>query len=534
MGNISQRKEKLLLSPQTIDRLSIICSDALREAEADSKDIIRIGLSLEEILEIWLSKLGEGAVCYCRTGVRFGKQFIEIRVKGDRVGLEESDDSEPGELMFSRLMAQAGLSLVYSYKDGANCLTVNPPKKARLSQIVKLLIAIGCAVVFGLICTLLPEQTQAVVQDIREPLFDTLLGVLRAISSPLIFLAICCGIVSVGDLSTAGTIGKMFISRMCTIPLAVAVASTLAVIWFFPVVSSGAAAGTVGAEGIYQMLLDIVPSDIVSPFVEGNALQIILLGAFVGIALLVLGDRVSAVKAFIEQLNEVVRYLMELICKLLPVFVFLSIFALVSSGMLGDMGGILKGFVLVVVLCLTTMIVYTVVLAIKTRVNYGVLIKKMLPVFLIGLSTASSAAALATNLETCERKLGISNKVVNFAVPLGQVLFRPTSAIIFLIMSLCMAENYQVPITPVWIITAVIVSGLLSIALPPIPGGAMTCYAVLFAQLGIPAPAVAVAIAVDSILDFIGTACNISCIEAEVSLAADKLGMLDRDVLRKP
>lgn len=533
MGNISQRKEKLLLSAETIDKLSIICADALREAEADSKDIIRIDLSLEEILEIWLSKLGEGAVCYCRTGVRFGKQFIEIRVKGDMVGLEDSDDEAFGEQLYNRLMAQAGLSLVYSYKDGANCLTVNPPKKARMSQIVKLLIAIACAIAGGLICTALPQQTQEVVHGVSSPLFDTLLGILRAVSSPLIFFAICCGIVSVGDLSTVGTIGKKVISRMCTIPFAVVIFSLLAAVWFFPVVSSGTSAGTDGIEGIYIMLLDIVPADIVSPFLEGNALQIILLGAFVGIALLVLGDRVAAVKAFIDQFNEIIRYLMELLCKLLPIFVFLSIFGLVSSGMLGNLGGILKSVMVVVVLGLACVVVYTAILAIKVKVNYGVLLKKMLPVFLICLSTASSAAALATNMETCERKLGMPNKVVNFAVPLGQVLFMPGSAIMFLIMSMCMAESNAVPITPVWLITAVIVSGLLSIAMPPVPGGSMSCYTVLFTQLGIPVASVAVAIAIDSILDFVLTACNVACLEAEVTLATDKLGMLDRDALRK-
>ena len=81
MTHIKQREEDYLLSTQAIDRLSQICSDSLTEAGADGKDILRIRLSLEEILSGWLSRLGENTPCFCRTGTRFGRQFFEIRAK---------------------------------------------------------------------------------------------------------------------------------------------------------------------------------------------------------------------------------------------------------------------------------------------------------------------------------------------------------------------------------------------------------------------------------------------------------------------
>ena len=47
---VSNRSKKFNLSEQTIDAASIICVQTLSEAGADKKDIIRIHLSLEEIL----------------------------------------------------------------------------------------------------------------------------------------------------------------------------------------------------------------------------------------------------------------------------------------------------------------------------------------------------------------------------------------------------------------------------------------------------------------------------------------------------
>ena len=78
----------------------------------------------------------------------------------------------------------------------------------------------------------------------------------------------------------------------------------------------------------------------------------------------------------------------------------------------------------------------------------------------------------------------------------------------FLIASLCIGESYGVEISMAWVLTAIFVSGILAAATPPIPGGAMSCYTILFTQLGIPAAGIALAISVDLIMDYFITACN--------------------------
>ena len=84
-----------------------------------------------------------------------------------------------------------------------------------------------------------------------------------------------------------------------------------------------------------------------------------------------------------------------------------------------------------------------------------------------------------------------------------------------------------------WVATGVLTAGLLAIAAPPVPGGSLTCYTVLLAQLGIPSQAVALAIAGNVILDFFMTSCGISCLQSELLLAANQLGLLDKDRLKK-
>ncbi|MCM1251293.1 MAG: dicarboxylate/amino acid:cation symporter [Clostridium sp.] len=519
---LKQRKECYTLTNKAIDLLSGICVEALTEAETDRKDIIRIRLSLEEILGIWRKELGETQVL-CRTGKKFGRQYIEFAVAGRRMNvLEEGEDL----FLSNRLLAQAGLTLVYSYQNGENRLLLNPPKKARMGQMTQLLTAIVSAVLLGFFVRGVSGEIRNITLMLTEPFFSMILGLLRAISSPLIFLSVCWGIISIGDLSVVGRIGGQVTKRLILDTFLLSAITMLLICWMFPLSLGGIGNLSGGIIDIYKMILNIVPSDMISPFLNGNALQIIFLGVCVGVALLVLGDKVSAVRDIIVQANEVVQFLMRLLGKLIPLFVFLSIFNLLQSEFGIGFKGIIKVFCIAVPGCALVVSVYLLLIVVRFKMPFISLVKKLLPTYLIGLSTASSAAAFATNLETCEKQLGIPRKIVNFAIPLGQVIFKPGGVVGFLAVSLCMAQHYGVEITPVWLVTAVLIVGLLAMAAPPIPGGALTCYTVMFVQLGIPGEAIAVAVAINSILDFVMTAANLTCLQAEVMFAAKKLGFL--------
>lgn len=526
---MKQCKEEFILSAETIDRLSRLVAGFLTDTGADKRDILRIRLSLEEILGVWLEKLGDVALFY-KTGKKFGRPYIELCAEGAPV---HAGENEQAFLLSNRLLAQAGLALICSYKNGRNFLTCNPPKKKHIGQMTQLIIAIAAALCFGGLARILPQEAKGLVISVTEPVFNTILGMLRAISSPMIFLAVCWGIVSIGDLATVGKIGKRLITRMILGTFAVGIVFALSASPFFEVISGQNGASFNGFAEIYEMVLGIVPSDIVSPFLEGNALQIIFLGICIGAALLVLGQRVSAVQEIMVQANEVVQFLMEIIGKLVPVFVFLSIFNLLLYDAGVNFLGIVKVFALAVPGCLLLILLYIIAAAVRFRISPVLLMKKLIPTYLIALSTGSSAAAFATNLETCVKQLGIPDKVANFAIPLGQVIYKPGGVIGFMAIAMCMAEHYSVDITVMWLVTAVLTIGLLAMATPPIPGGALSVFTVMFTQLGIPGEAIALAVAINSILDFIMTSSGLTCLQVEVTFTAGHLKMLDKEKLTK-
>ncbi|MCF0248588.1 MAG: cation:dicarboxylase symporter family transporter, partial [Synergistes sp.] len=254
-----------------------------------------------------------------------------------------------------------------------------------------------------------------------------------------------------------------------------------------------------------------------------------------GIVLLLLGSRVSPVKSMLSMLNEVANFIMIYISRFLPLFIFLSVFNIFLSE-LGIIGNDIKGFIKMPVIsilgCYLMIIFYLLAVSLRFRVSPILLSKKLIPVHLTALTTASSIAAFAVTVDTCRRFFGISKNACNFAVPLGQVIFKPGGIISVFIVVACLAEIYGIAITPLWIVNAVIIVALVAIATPPIPGAGLMAFSVIFTQLSLPPEAIAIAAVAESVLDFTLTACSVSCLQLELVFGMNGIGLLDKKILR--
>jgi Na+/H+-dicarboxylate symporter len=121
--------------------------------------------------------------------------------------------------------------------------------------------------------------------------------------------------------------------------------------------------------------------------------------------------------------------------------------------------------------------------------------------------------------------------VAQFSVPLAQALFKPSASIIFCVSALCIASEYNVQITPSWLILCVFISSILAISTPPVPGGGKMAYSALFLQLGIPAEGLVLAMAAEAMLDFLLTAANTYVQMLLIVLISGEIDMLDMTTL---
>ena len=94
------------------------------------------------------------------------------------------------------------------------------------------------------------------------------------------------------------------------------------------------------------------------------------------------------------------------------------------------------------------------------------------------------------------------------------------------------ADKYGVHCSVTWIAIAVFISAVVAIATPPIPGGGTVAYSILFLQLGIPKEALAIALALDVLADFLITAFDVLVLPMTLIQIASKLGMIDIEIVR--
>lgn len=520
--------EQLLLTYLNIDTSCEKAEMFLQKANVDRREGLRIKLMLEEVLLNYRDKFGEEAEYKFRYIKRFFSQRIEIIVEGEAYNPFEGRDIE--NEVIGRMLAGVGLAPTWNYKNGKNHI-VFLPKKKPLSQMKKILISSILAIIMGGAFTLLPDSfVNGVSSYILTPVTDKFVGLLSAVSGPMIFLSILGSICNMGDLETLGKIGKKTIFIILGVTFLTSVYSCLVMTAFSTLQTGGG--GSSDISGVLDMVYGIVPGNLFAPFTEGNVLQIIFVAVVCGIAMLILAGRVPQITSLIEQLNMLIQTIMEGIASLLYVLVFALLLNMIVSG---KIAALLKSYKIIIwslILLAGFMLLCLMIVSVHQKVSPGILVKKITPTFLIGFMTASSAAAFTTNVHDAEKKLGMDGKFVRFGIPLGQIIFKPGFITELAALEFGLAKVYDLQITFSWIVIACIVNFIMSVAVPPIPGGALACYTIIFTQLGIPADAIAVAFALDMILDFPGTGIGISSLQLVLVEVADSLKMIRKETLK--
>lgn len=174
----------------------------------------------------------------------------------------------------------------------------------------------------------------------------------------------------------------------------------------------------VSSGGTVEFLMKLIPTTIVSGFVQGDILQVLLVAILFGCALAQVGERARPLLHIIEMAGEVVFKIMAFIVRLAPFGVFGAIaytFGRYGIGSLAQLG------YLVVLFYLTIALFVAIVLGSILRAA-GFSIVKLLRYLRTEVSivagTASSDAVLPQTMRKLEH-LGIKDSTVGLVIPTG-------------------------------------------------------------------------------------------------------------------
>ena len=529
---LKSEKQVYKLIPESVDLVSEDVESFLKELKAPKKNILESRLTVEEILLDMMDKYGSDTeFAYIKNNF-LGKPYITISVKGEQFNpLEKEGDDEFGNWS-SALIQNADYTPSYTFNRGVNAVTMRFSKK-EMNPALKLLIAIAAAIVVSALRFVVPAEVIAFIEEnVLDSLYSAFLGLMATIEIPLVFLSVSCGIIGIGDSTVFGRIGRKMVMRfVAIIMIFTTVAGIIFSVFFtnFSVESAGSISLKVGID----MLLDLIPENLISPITTGNTMQVVLMAIIISISLVVLGGKTKTISNIINEGNRIIVYIASLICKLLPVFIFIVLLDLIWSDNVGIFISMWKPVAAFVAVLLALFAFKLAFISVKEKVSAALLIKKMLPTFLIGFGTASSIAANGECSECLYKQLGVNKRFVEFGQPTGGVVFMPSTAINFMVCAIYMAAYYEVNVSVLWFIIAVLICSFVAIATPPVPGGAIAAYTVIFAQLGIPSEAVAIVVALDILFDFIATAFDGAFLQLELIRQAEGNNMLNYHILRK-
>lgn len=285
------------------------------------------------------------------------------------------------------------------------------------------------------------------------------------------------------------------------------------------------------AMGVFQAFLEFVPRNFVLPFAESNTPQLVVMALVIGEGLSLLGTRTRNLSRLLRQANTLGLQMAESVSRLVPGAVFLFLAFEIRRDhyyMLAGLWGCALTAVLITLLYSGAIFLYT---ARKMQVSPVLLLRKLSRPFLLATSSGSLDASYGEASRCCVRDLGIQETFTSVSLPNGLVLCMPVNAIGTIVFLLYAAQKYGIQGGTAWYVTAVVLSVVLFVATPPVPGANLLAYIALFAHAGIPSDALICAMVFDVFFGIFANAANQSILQLELLLEADRIGLLNRETL---
>lgn len=381
-------------------------------------------------------------------------------------------------------------------------------------------------------------------ENIFSLISDLFTNALKMLVGPLVFFSIAASIAEMKDIKAFGRIaGKIMLCYVMTSMLAIVVG--YGVFKLIPIgdpslqsaVSNAATATVAKADSVSvsvrELILSIIPSDIVTPFLKANMLQIIFMSVLVGLGSTALSGDSKVNHSFasaISDINNLVIKITNGVITFLPLTIFCSMAKMIAQM---DLGNLMKVFLWVLVNYaghLAMVGVYALLLLIFARLNPVKFIVKYFPAIATAFSTMSSNATLPVSMDCCDKKLGISPSIYSFSIPLGATVNMDGNCITLIITGMFAARIYGIEITSSLLLTMAFITIALSMGSPGVPGGNLVCIAVLLPGIGIPAEAASLIIGLYSLVSMTQTAVNVAGDAVVSTIVARSEKALDIDI----
>lgn len=391
--------------------------------------------------------------------------------------------------------------------------------KVRLKLWQKIFIGLILGIVVGIVLSNMGGPNNSIVSKLME--FFAFLGnmfirLIRMAVVPLVFFSIVTGVINLGDIKRlAGTGIRTLLLFFLTSAGSVSLGLVLA-----NIIKPGSSVqlGTVSTSikdnlaeipSVYKLVLDFFPENPIASFANGTMLQIITFAIFMGIALIMLGEKAKPVNEFLNICSEAMFKIIDIVVKFTPIGVF-GLMANATAQFGTSIFGPIFKFIItdyLSAILFTILILWGVCLKLYMKVSPIKFFKKVFEPWLIAFSTCTSSAALPVSMKV-SKKIGIPDENSSFVLPLGATMNMNGTCIYFGVIVVFASQLYGIDLSIGTQMMLVLQATLLAIGCAAVPQIGLVISITLIESMGLPVEAVALVAGIYRIVDQIHTATN--------------------------
>lgn len=371
---------------------------------------------------------------------------------------------------------------------------------------------------------------------------DIFLHAINMIVIPLVFLSTVLGISTMTNSKSMGRIAvKTFLYFIVTAVLA-AVVGVIVTDVLRP--GYGTHKAEVDAEEIMKTvesaesstlmdkIVDIVPSNIFEVFSSGNILPIIFFSLLLGYFITKIhANRQAIINNVFESFNDAIMALTNFIIRFAPLGIFAIVMVLVGK-QASDISALKECFrnfaffVIVVWISLIVMggIVLPIMVGLMAKVSPIKHLKQIYSALMVAFSTSSSYSALPLIISDAKDKMGVSNNIASFTVPLG-ITFNKIGTIVYeCVAVIFVAQAVGMDLTATQQVSLIGASIVTVLGAPSVPMAGVITLAVLLAAMGLPTDYIGMFMAIDILCDMPKTLLNAYSVSCSAIIVARSEG----------
>jgi Na+/H+-dicarboxylate symporter len=248
----------------------------------------------------------------------------------------------------------------------------------------------------------------------------------------------------------------------------------------------------------------------VAALAQGEVLAVLIFALFLGIALVIGGERYKNILVLLQELLEIVMQMVRWIMTIAPFGIMALLIKLVVTqdlallSTLGKFAAVVTGSLLLHGVVILPLILYLVTGMTPLRFWRGAR-----EALVTAFATSSSSATLPITLRCAEHNLHVRKEIAQFVIPLGATINMDGTALYEAAAALFVANLVGIDLNLTQQLIVFFTAMFAAIGAPGIPSAGMVTMVMVLQSVGLPAEAIAILLPIDRLLDTLRTAANV-------------------------